>query len=605
MTGTPDPQIGSDLAGYRIEMLLGAGGMGAVYLAYDPRLERRVALKVVPHDVGANAAVTDRFLRESRLAAAIEHPNIVPVHQTGDENGTLFIAMRCVEGSDLALLLEREKVLAPERSLAILDGIAAALDAAHARGLVHRDVKPSNILVATHDGSGREHAYLTDFGISKLIAGASSLTATGQLLGTAGYVAPEQIEGNDVDGTADVYSLGCVLFECLTGEQPFVRDTPVAVLHAHVSDLPPSASERRAELPMDVDGVLAHALAKNPKDRYETCAELIDAACVALGIDRAGARTAAATRSRALDDHCVEVLRLLLRGRLVPVLGSGVNRADGFPNGRAAPDDLELSSDLARLFDYPEGKPLELPRVSQHFEAMRGPGPLHDELHDLLKGEFAPSPAHCLLARLPQLTRAARAPYPLLVSTAYDTTLERAFADAGEPLDLVSYVSAGADSGRFRHLHPDGTATLIEVPNTYTAGLSGDERTVLLRLHGSTDPIANRESLLVTEDDHIEYLLRSDPSGPVPVALRARLRGSHLLFLGCTPTDWSLRALLRVIWREPTHLYRSWAVSAGVDPIDREFWRQRDVDLVDTQLTGYIDALVRHAARLLEVQEQR
>jgi Protein kinase domain/SIR2-like domain len=606
MTGTLDPRVGSDLAGYRIERLLGAGGMGTVYLAYDPRLNRRVALKIVPHEAGADSAVTERFLLESRLAAVIEHPNIVPVHQTGEESDALFIAMRCIEGADLAVLLEREGPQSPERALALLDGIAAALDAAHARGLVHRDVKPSNVLVATRDGSGREHAYLTDFGISKLVAGAAALTATGQMLGTPGYVAPEQVGGQEVDGRADVYSLGCLLFECLTGEQPFVRDTPVAVLHAHVNEPPPLASERRNELPVDIDGVLTRALSKRPEDRYETCAELIDAARIACGIDTAaGVRVAAATRSRALDDHCIEVLRLLLRGRLVPVVGLGANRAAELPGARSAPDDLQLSLDLARLFDYPDDRPLELTRVSQHVAVTRGSGPLQDELHDLLHSEFRPGPVEHLLARLPRLTRAALAPYPLLVSTTYDSTLQQAFADAGEELDVVAYVSTGPESARFRHLRPDGTATVIDVPNTYTVGASGEERTVLLRLQGGVDLIRDRESFLVTEDDHIEYLLHSHLSGLVPVGLAARLRRSHLLFLGCSPTDWSLRALFRAIWREPAHLYRSWAVSPHVDWIDREFWRDRGVDLIDIQLAGYIDALERHAAKLQEVQEQQ
>jgi serine/threonine protein kinase len=603
--GTPDPRVGSDLAGYRLERLLGAGGMGTVYLAYDPRLERRIALKIVPQDAGADGTRTDRFLLESRLAAAIEHPNIVPVHETGDENGTLFIAMRCVDGTDLGVLLERDGPLSPDRAVASLDGIAAALDAAHARGLIHRDVKPSNVLVTAPDGSGREHAYLTDFGISKLIAGAAALTATGQLLGTAGYVAPEQVQGHDVDGRADVYSLGCVLFESLTGEQPFVRDTPVAVLHAHVNEPAPRASELRVELPIDLDEVLACALAKRPADRYETCAELIDAARTALGIETtAGARTTASARSRALDEHCTEVLRLLVRGRLVPVVGPGASRSDPFPGARLAPDDVELSLDLARLFEYPDGKPLELSRVSQHVAVTRGSGPLQDELHDLLAQGFAPSPVDRILASLPQATRAAAAPYPLIVSTTFDTTLERTFAEFGEELDLVAYVAVGPDSGRFRHVRPDGTATPIDVPNTYTAGLSGEERAVLLRLHGSVDATRDRESFLVTEDDHIEYLLRSELSGLVPVALAARLRRSHLLFLGCSPTDWCLRALLRAIWREPAHLYRSWAVSSQLDAIDREFWRHRGVDLVEVQLGGYADALQRHLSRFQRAETE-
>ena len=517
MSQTRDPHIGTEVAAYRIEEVVGAGGMGIVYRALDPRLDRHVALKLLPSELAQNGEYRARFLRESRQAAAIEHPSIVPVHDAGDANGVLYIAMRYIDGSDLGRTIAREGPLAPDRAVSVLAEIADALDAAHARGLVHRDVKPSNVLLSSPDAGGRERAYLTDFGISKLVAGEAALTATGHVLGTAEYVAPELVEGGEVDSRADVYSLGCVLFECLAGEPPFVRETPVSVLWAHVNDVPPPLSERRRELPTAIDDVVARSLAKTPDDRFPSCAEVIQAAREALGVVQAeGAPTSATAHSRALDDHCLEVLKAALRGRLVVVVGSGADLASMSEAAALPPSDSELATGLVGAFGYPGSHGLELPRVSQYVSVMHGSGPLGDELHDLLTADFAPGAAHRLLARLPAMVRAAGAVFPVLVSIAYDATSERAFADAEEALDVVSYIAGGAESGRFRHVRPDGTETVVDVPNTYTEGLSGNERTVLLRLHGGFDPSRDRESFLVTEDDHIDYLLRSDVAGARP-----------------------------------------------------------------------------------------
>ena len=605
MSQTRDPRIGSEVAAYRIEAVVGAGGMGVVYRALDRRLDRHVALKLLHGELSQNDQYRARFLRESKQAAAIEHPGIVPVHDAGDASGVLYIAMRYIDGSDLGQAISREGAIAPDRALSLLAEVAGALDAAHARGIVHRDVKPSNVLLSSLDASGREHAYLTDFGISKLVAGARALTSTGHVLGTAEYVAPEQVEGGEVDHRADVYSLGCVLFECLAGEPPFVRATPVAVLWAHVIEPPPRLSELRRELPPAIDDVIERGLAKNPDDRYSSCAELIRAARTTLGIENSDrSDTGAVPHSRALDDHCLEVLKAALRGRLVTVLGSGADMATS-DVGQQAPSDSELAVGLAGAFGYPVSTALELARVSQYVAVMHGSGPLEDELHDLLTAQYVPGATYRLLARLPSMVRAAGAAYPLLVSTAYDTSPEHAFAEAGEELDVVSYVADGAASGRFRHVRPDGGATLIDVPNTYTEGLSGNERTVLLRLHGGVDVSRDRESFLVTEDDHIEYLLRSDLAGLVPVAVAARLLRSHVLFLACTPTDWCLRGLLSAIWRDRALGYRSWAVSSKPTEIDREFWRHRGVDLVNVSLPAYVESLERHVRAFSEREGMR
>jgi serine/threonine-protein kinase len=268
------------LAGYRIEDLLGRGGMSTVYLAEDTRLRRRVALKVLASELGADERFRERFVRESQVAAGMEHPNIVPIYEAGEAEGRLFIAMRYVRGTDLRRLIAREGRLDPERTVRILRDVASALDAAHAEGLVHRDVKPGNILLIEGAGEeGRDVVYLSDFGLTKRLEGQSGgLTQTGQFVGTVDYVAPEQIEGKPVDGRADVYSLGCVLYECLTGRVPFGREEQVAALYAHLQDAPPKLSAERSDLPAGLDGVLAKALAKSPVQRYPTCGELVAAA---------------------------------------------------------------------------------------------------------------------------------------------------------------------------------------------------------------------------------------------------------------------------------------------------------------------------------------
>jgi YVTN family beta-propeller protein len=266
-----DPRIGRELAGYRIERLLGRGGMSVVYLATDLDLERKVALKLLAPELAQQPGFRERFIRESRLAASLDHPNVVPVYEAGEVEGVLFIAMRYVRGTDLQAVIEQDGALDVARVVGIVGQVAGALDAAHREGLVHRDVKPANVLLAeSSDPDTAEHVYLSDFGVTKRRLSAGGLTATGQLVGTVDYVAPEQIKGEAVDGRADVYSLGCMAFECLTGQKPFARDTEVAVLWAQVQTPPPSAIEVRAELPADVDRVLARAIAKSPDERHST-----------------------------------------------------------------------------------------------------------------------------------------------------------------------------------------------------------------------------------------------------------------------------------------------------------------------------------------------
>jgi serine/threonine-protein kinase len=273
-------RIGSEFVGYRIDEVIGRGGMGVVYRAYDLRLKRTVALKLMAPEVALDQRFRERFSRETELAMSLEHPNVVPVHDAGDIDGRLYLAMRQVEGTDLRALLRQEGALEPSRAIAICSQIASALDAAHARGLVHRDVKPSNVLL---DAS--EHVYLADFGLTRRLDEKGDTAAEGRSVGTPAYLAPEQIEGGPIDGRTDVYSLGCLLYECLSGSAPFAGSR-LEVAWAHLEEEPPSVRRRRSELPEAVDVVIRKAMAKDPGDRYESCAALIAAAQEALGMRR-------------------------------------------------------------------------------------------------------------------------------------------------------------------------------------------------------------------------------------------------------------------------------------------------------------------------------
>jgi predicted Ser/Thr protein kinase len=263
------PDVGDTLGGYTLESVLGRGGMGSVYLATHERLGRRVALKVIAPELAHDDDFRARFLREARLAASLDHPHVIPVYDAGEVDGVLFIAMRYVRGSNLQRVLQDAGHLPVGETVRIAEQVGSALDAAHAAGLVHRDVKPANVLLAEPEG----HVYLGDFGLAKPMS-STSTTRTGFFLGTADYSAPEQIEGRSVDARADVYSLGGVVFHCLTGRPPFARDTEFAVLQAHLGDAPPLVSELRPELPREVDRVVATALAKRPKARYASAGTL-------------------------------------------------------------------------------------------------------------------------------------------------------------------------------------------------------------------------------------------------------------------------------------------------------------------------------------------
>jgi Protein kinase domain len=341
-----EAQIGSEFIGYRIEDTVGRGGMGVVYRAYDLRLKRTVALKLVTPELALDDRFRERFERETELAMALEHPNVVPIHDAGDVDGRLYLAMRFVAGSDLRELLRTEGALDPERALAICRQVAAALDAAHARGLVHGDVKPSNVLLDED-----EHVYLADFGLTRRL----DEQADGRLAGSPAYLAPEQLEGKPVDDRSDIYALACVLFECLTGAPPFGGDSRLEVAWAHLEEEPPAPSKLRSALPGALDAVIVRALAKEPEERYPRAAELVAAAERTFGI-----RRTSLIGKRVLIVVAGVVLALVAALAVVlAVRGSGRSAAPLLASGDMLAQIDPRTNNVERLIDVP-GDPVAL-----------------------------------------------------------------------------------------------------------------------------------------------------------------------------------------------------------------------------------------------------
>ena len=302
----PDLYLGREVAGYQVEEIIGRGGMGVVYRAEHLRLGRKVALKVVAPQIAREPKFRERFLRESRTAGSLDHPNVVPIYDAGEADGVLYIAMRFVDGVDLATLITRDGKLEPARTARIVAQVGSALDAAHEAGLVHRDVKPSNVLLPARGAGRGEHAYLGDFGLTKRVLSESGVTGSSAFLGTIAYVAPEQIEGRSVDAKADQYSLACLVYECLTGHRPFERETDVATLYAHLRDPFPSVGDAvDPNLEFGLDAALARAAAKKPADRFASCGDFAEELVRVTGatpgtsaVPTAVARTQAAARTR-------------------------------------------------------------------------------------------------------------------------------------------------------------------------------------------------------------------------------------------------------------------------------------------------------------------
>ena len=296
------PLVGDEFAGYRVRSVLGRGGMSVVYQAENLRLSSVIALKVLAPELAADDVFRARFLEESRIAASLNHPNVIPIYDMGSQDDLLYIAMRYVSGTDMRQMIKKHGRILPATALFLVGQAARALDAAHRKGLVHRDVKPGNLLIERGgDETDPDHVYLADFGITKHAMSRSGLTSTGQFLGTIDYVAPEQIRGTSVLGLADQYSLGCVLYECLTGRVPFEKDLDAAIIWAHVEETPTMPTVLRPELPPEVDEVFARVLAKRPDERYQSCREFVQAARMALGIFGPGTESSLAFGTMTAD----------------------------------------------------------------------------------------------------------------------------------------------------------------------------------------------------------------------------------------------------------------------------------------------------------------
>jgi serine/threonine protein kinase len=352
---------GTIVSGYRIDGMLGEGGMGAVYQATQLSLNRVVALKLLAANLGDDPGFRARFEREGQVQAALDHDHIVPVYEAGQSEYGLFLAMRLIPGPTLKQLII-DGSLDPRRSVRILTQVAHALDAAHRAGLIHRDIKPQNILIGE-----RDHAFLADFGLIKA-PDEARLTGTGQFIGTIDYVAPEQIQGEPATPASDIYALTGVLYECLTGEVPFPKPSEAATLHAHVMHPPPTVSERRPDLPPALDGVVAQGMAKDPWARPSLAGELIQAASRALSSSAPSIATGSALPQP--RDPPVERERRVQTTK-VPAVGSEPDR----PTGAAAASDAppEPRRDVTRAVVRPEIGPIELPDPAHSNDSVEAP----------------------------------------------------------------------------------------------------------------------------------------------------------------------------------------------------------------------------------------
>jgi hypothetical protein len=396
------PRVGMDFAGYQVQGIIGRGGMSVVYQAEHPRLARVVALKVLALELAEDDRFRERFVRESRLAASLDHPNIVPIYDAGAHEDLLYIAMRYVKG-DLKTVIQREGRLRPDRLMPVITQVASALDAAHHLGLVHRDVKPANVLIAFASGpDGQDHVYLADFGLTKHATSRSGITGTGQFVGTVDYMAPEQIEGKQVDGRVDVYALGCIVYECLTGRVPFARDTDAAVIWAHLKDDPPKASAVAPSVPVEVDDVIAKAMGKSADDRYSSCMEFLTDLRQAVALDPLRASRASIAASPPSPET-------VMRERPA----AGVDQPPGPPFAAPAPAPPAAAAGAAASMASSGAPPAaETPPVG----SAAPPGQVSEGLHDGLSAPATPLGPTTLPPR--EEARPASSPQPAIAPQA-------------------------------------------------------------------------------------------------------------------------------------------------------------------------------------------
>ena len=468
------PRIGTEFAGYRIVALLGRGGMSIVYRAENPRLGTTVALKVLAPELAEDESFRERFVTESRLAAALNHPNIITIYDAGEADGSLYIAMRYVS-ADLKQVFEAEGALPPGRLIPLLGQAADALDAAHAKDLIHRDVKPANILL---DGGGPERpelAYLADFGLTKHAGSISGMTVAGSFLGTIDYVAPEQIDDGTLDGRADLYSLGCVAYEGLTGSPPFRRDTQPAVLWAHMQDDPPRPSEHGADLPRATDDVVVRALAKDPNERHDSCGEFLSSLADSLGV--ASSTPAGATRPAAPKPKKKrEGQRRRFRRLLIPLGLFGLLAV-----GAAAGLGAALASD--------SDSPPELQTITEVETILEPPGDRTE--FDVALGNLIPAGIRDTCKRVEP------------ISEAFDSTLSCRGASPGVPHVTYSHARSGHGLSDYLRSRAALAGVVFDPTGTLepTAAICGDPEPSLrdYRGHGQTGHELTDEATLSAE----------------------------------------------------------------------------------------------------------
>jgi serine/threonine protein kinase len=355
---------GTTIGGYRLDELVGQGGMGVVYRGLSAADGSRVAVKLLTPDLARQPGFRERFVREARYATSLNHPNVIEVYDAGEQDGVLFIAMQFVEGTDLKNLLAQQGALDPGRAVRLMGQVAGALDVAHSQGLLHRDIKPGNIMIAPGD-----HCFLTDFGLSKNVSSDSiALTAQGEFVGTIDYTAPELVLGKEADSRLDVYSLGCLFYECLAGAPPFNKERDVEVLYAHIQDPPPKISAVRGDVPPELDGVIAKAMAKKPGDRYATASEFMDHARAVMGEPPPPPPPPPAgpppppPPPPEQPSEAYPAATLVMRATAGNAAGVVITVGDEFLIGRQAPDegklgnDIEISRRHARITREPDGR---------------------------------------------------------------------------------------------------------------------------------------------------------------------------------------------------------------------------------------------------------
>jgi Protein kinase domain len=516
------PLVGEEFAGYRLRAVLGRGGMSVVYEAENPRLGSTIALKVLSPELSTDDVFRARFLKESRIAASLNHPNVIPIFDTGPFEELLYIAMRHVSGSDLRSVLRQRERISASQAVLLVGQAGRALDAAHRAGLVHRDVKPANFLIERGADEDPDHVYLADFGITKHTLSRSGLTATGQFVGTIDYIAPEQIQDKPVDGRADIYSLGCVLYECLTGRVPFVKDVDAAVIWAHVQEPPAPPSTVRPELPAAIDDVVARALAKEPDERYATCREFTTAARDALEPLLAG------SAAQVTDPGIASGTPTVLAGTMpaaptAPAPASPATAASGEPT--AAP--LAAAGAGERTVARPSAPPAGPGDPGAGAGAAAGPG------------ETSASPA---VGASAQLTRVSSEDQPATPIAPGDGGRPRrrgggvsprlaalggivALAVIGGVLAIA--LSGGGGSKKNSAAAQEGgehrSAALAPVPTNHVTGTG----TATLRLNGTMASVTLNASGLLNGAPHLLHI-HAGGLGTCPPASAAKVHNGHL-----------------------------------------------------------------------------